>query len=231
MTIKTRFAILFLVISSACYGQEISLGLGYSNLHSRQFDNLIQTYNFSRPFLQEKQPLLSHGISSHLSYIFKSEKNLKSGISVGYSFFTSRARNENHNSKFSFNMLELGYVLYFKNKDKLDNFYGEFGLNTALGLLNKKLDTKPYAIDNTKVRSFHAGASLNLNIGYVFDLSDRLKISPIVGIHYSPYFWEGQSEIVINQTSGLIDEQYTSFLKFDIGFRIHITNKKVANNI
>ncbi|MBL4707597.1 MAG: hypothetical protein JKY48_04060 [Flavobacteriales bacterium] len=229
---RNIFALLAFFLSSMIYGQDIRVEFGYSNLYSKQFDQLIKTYNFSRPFLQEQQPLLSHGFHSGLSYLFKSEKVLKSGINLNYSLIRSRAKNKNLDVKLAFNMLELGYFLNYHNKDKFGDFYSELGLNLVLGLLSKRHNNQPYLIDDKKVRSFQAGISLNFNIGYMIELNDKYKILPFVDFHYSPYFMEGQSEVVINQTSDLIEEQeqYSSFLKFFAGLRFYLSNKKVANN-
>jgi hypothetical protein len=223
---KIFFAFIVFLLAGTSYSQELRIGIGYSNLYSQQFDRLIQTYNFSRPFLDEKQPLLDNGIHSSLSYLFQSEKNLKSGIAVDYSLFKSTADNPNLNSKIAFNMLELGYLLYFENTDKFGNFYSELEVSAVFGLLNKKQNNETYMIDDKAVRSFQVGGSLHLNIGYLFELSNKLKISPFIGLNYAPYFSEGRSEIVINQTSDLIDEeeQYSSFLKFDVGLRLHLFN-------
>lgn len=223
---KIFLAFIVFLLAGTSYSQELRIGVGYSNLYSKQFDRVIQTYNFSRPHLDEKQPLLDNGIHSSLSYLFKSEKSLKSGIVVDYSLFKSTADNPNLNSKLSFNMLELGYLLYFENADKFGNFYSEFEVNAVFGLLNKKQNNETYMIDDKAVRSFQVGAALHLNIGYLLDLGNKFKISPFIGVNYAPYFSEGRSEIVINQTSDLIDkdEQYTSFLKFDVGLRFHLPN-------
>ena len=224
-------AFIALFLTTLSYGQQIRVEFAYTNLYSKQFDHLIKTYNYSRPFLQEQQPLLDHGFYSGVSYLFKSEKILKSGINLDYALIRSSAENQNLDVKLAFNMLEAGYFLNYQNKGKLGNFYSELGLNLVLGLLNKRHNSQPYLIDDSKVRSFQAGVSLNFNIGYMIELSHKCKISPFIGLQYSPYFSEGQSEVVINQTSDLINEQeqYTSFFKFNVGLRFYLLNKKVAN--
>jgi hypothetical protein len=229
---RISFTLVFFFIISIAYSQDLRIEAGYSNLYSKQFDQLIKTYNFSRPFLKEKQPLLNHGFHSGLSYIFKSEKALKSGISTDYSLVRSRAENENLDLKLNFQLLQVGYLLQYQNEKRFGNFYSELGLNAAFGFLNKRQNNETYIIDDIKVKSFQAGVSLNLKIGHSFELSDNFKVSPFIGFHYSPYFTEGQSEIVIDQTSDLIneEEQYNSFLRFDVGIRFSISNKKVANN-
>jgi len=225
---KTLITVVFLVFASSSYSQELRIGVGYSNLYSKQYDRLIQTYNVSRPFLQEKQPLLNTGIHSSLSYLFKSEKNLRSGIAIDYSLVNSKAENQNLDLTLSFNMFELGYLLQYNNEDKFGHFYSEFGIGAVLGILNKKQDNEAYLIDDKVIRSLQIGAAVSLNIGYVFELKDKLKVSPFIGFQYAPYFSEGQSERVINQTINLIDEeeQYSSFFKFDLGLRVYLPRKK-----
>ena len=56
---------------------------------------MIKIYNFSRPFLTEKQPLIMHGLGPCISYIFKSQKKTKHGINLSYSYFKSSSGNEN----------------------------------------------------------------------------------------------------------------------------------------
>lgn len=230
MRISLTLVSIFLI--SLAYGQELRIEVGYSNLYSKQFDQLITTYNFSRPFFKERQPLLNHGFHSGLSYLFKSEKVLKSGISLDYSLIRSSAENENLDLKLKFQMLQIGYLIQYQNKKRFGNFYSELGLNAAFGILNKRQNNETYVIDDIKVKSFQAGVSINLKIGHAFELSDKLRVSPFVGFHYFPYFSEGQSEIVINQTSDLIseEEQYSTLLKFGAGIRFSILNKKVTKN-
>ena len=65
---------LFAINSSA---QEWKADISYKYMFSNQLDKIIQTYNFSRPLLAEKQPLLMHGLNTAVSRIFKNEKHWK----------------------------------------------------------------------------------------------------------------------------------------------------------
>ena len=103
---------LLLLKSSFSIAQEFKIDVSYNYLYSKQWDKAIQTYNFSRPFIAEKQPLLIHGLNSSLSYIFKSTKNLRHGINVSYSYFRSSAENENLENILKLHFLNLGYVLH-----------------------------------------------------------------------------------------------------------------------
>ena len=48
------------------YSQETHIGFSYEYLYCPQFDKAIQTYNFDRPFLNEKQPLFLNGINTRI---------------------------------------------------------------------------------------------------------------------------------------------------------------------
>ncbi len=223
---KLFVSILALSLSYLCHGQSLNFGIGYDYLYAKQFDNLIQTYNYSRPFLNEKQPLLSHGFSSNISYLFKSKKQFSSGIAINFSRTSSKTKNDNLNINLSFNTLELGYLVHCENRDKFGDFFGELGLNLMTGLLNKKVNNESYVIDDAKVKSLHIGASFSLTAGYWFKLNEKLNIAPKVGFHYAPYLTEGTSETVINQTTSLVKEQCNALLKFDVGVLVQIWNKR-----
>lgn len=212
------------ILSTACYSQEINVGFGYNYLYSKQYDQLIQTYNFSRPNLLEKQPLLENGFGINANYFFKSDNNIQSGINLDYSLFSSKAQNPDHLVELSLNLFQLGYALRLQSQEKLKNFYADVSLNAVLGLLNKKIDGKPYLVDDSRINSVQVGTSLHTDIGYLIQITDRLKLSPFIGFGYSPYFTEGKSEIVINQTSGIMAEDYNSFLSMSAGVKLHFSH-------
>lgn len=218
---KTILFLIGLMAPAACFSQQITVGLSYNYLYSKQYDQLIQMYNFSRPHLSEEQPLLDSGFGIDGSYLFNSEKNLKTGVRFDYSMFSSTAENTDHEVAIALNMLELGYLLNYSNKETFGNFYGEVSLNAVIGLMNKRVDGEPYTEDDSRINSFQVGTSLNARLGYSIPLNESLQLSPFVGVNYAPYFTEGQSEVVINQTDGLLAEQYNAFFKFNAGVRIH----------
>ena len=61
---------------SIASAQEFKADVSYKYMYSNQWDKTIQTYNFSRPFLKENQPLLMNGLNTSVSYIFKNEKRI-----------------------------------------------------------------------------------------------------------------------------------------------------------
>ena len=108
MRLKKLYGIFLLVLSINLTAQELKLDLSYKYIYSKQWDRAIQTYNFSRPFLTKKQPLLMNGLNTSLSYVFKNEKHFKHGINLSYSYFRSSAENENFNNSLNLHFINLG---------------------------------------------------------------------------------------------------------------------------
>ena len=98
--------------------QEFKIDASYNYLFANQWDKAIQTYNFSRPFIYEKQPLFIHGLSTSGTYIFKSPKRLKHGVNISYSYFRSSSENINLNVKLHLHFLKLGYLLHYEYPGK-----------------------------------------------------------------------------------------------------------------
>ena len=144
MRLKKLYGIFLLVLSINLTAQELKLDLSYKYMYSNQWDKMIQTYNFSRPFLTEKQPLLMSGLNTSLSYIFKNKKHFKHGINLSYSYFRSSAENKNLNNSLNLHLINLGYLLHYQNPEKWKNIYSL--LQGILLSFNYKIITKNYKI-------------------------------------------------------------------------------------
>ena len=77
---RTLFLLLFLFLFIDAQSQEIEVDLSYKYMFANNWDKAIQTYNFSRPFLTEKQPLFIHGINGSVSYIFAETFEWEQGL-------------------------------------------------------------------------------------------------------------------------------------------------------
>ena len=115
--------------------QELKADISYKYLYSSQWDKAIQTYNFTRPFITKKQPLLISGLNSSLSYIFKSSKNFKHGINISYSYFRSSVENEKFKNNLNLHFFNLGCILHYENKERWKGLYTDVIISaTASGL-------------------------------------------------------------------------------------------------
>lgn len=221
----TLLIALCLLSFSVGFSQELRFGVGYQNIHSRQFDQLVQTYNFSSPFLSEKQPLLSHGIGTNAAFYFGSQRALQQGISAKHSFYNSRASNE-VTVALRFQTLQLGYALRYENHEKLKGIYLELITSGIAGLLEKRVDGEDFLVDEEELQSWQFGVMLNLNASYRFPLKNQWSLMPFLGVGYAPYFSVGNSEAVINQTSTLVVEEHTSMLSWQVGVNLVLSKKE-----
>jgi hypothetical protein len=224
MNMKTIFLLLFIFSMGSVYSQTVRVNAGYSHLYSPQLDRAIKTYNFSRPNLTQEQPFIQHGGLLSVAVFYNSERNFKSGIGVNSGFYLSSANNPNAEDSFNYRMFDLGYLLNYTSQS--GKLYGEFGVFATAGSLIKRLNGEQFQSDGQNVHSLQIGGLINLNMSYLIPVNDRFKLAPFISANFAPYFSEGTSESVINQTSTLQDEEYTTFFRFEIGCSIHYESLK-----
>ncbi len=209
--------VLFLHFWSISMAQELNVGASYHYLFAPQCDKIIQTYNFSRPFLSEKQPLFKHGMCGSVSYFFNSKRPLKLGIHVEYNHVGSHAKNENLDTKFNQHFLDLGCVLRFQNQEKWKSPYFDLSVSAIGNALFKRINGETFVYDDSKSRAFGIGAKIDLKLGYKLNLSNQSRIAPFCSIGCVPYFYSPKTETVINQTQGIIDKNWTMIFNAQIG--------------
>jgi hypothetical protein len=217
---------LFLIGWKYANAQELKTDFSYQYLFAKQWDKAIQTYNFSRPFLAEKQPLLMHGLFAAVSYIFKSTKYVRHGINLSYSYFRSKADNENLNNTLHLHFLNPGYVLHIGKIGKRQALYAEGIISATTSGLFRNVNGKPYTYDEATSKAFGIGGNINLKFGYGFDISDKYSLSPFISFACAPYLYSPNSEPVLNQTKGLTSKNWTYIVSAQTGLSLHIKNRK-----
>lgn len=191
--------------------------ISYKYLYAKQWDAMIQTYNFSRPFLKEEQPLLMHGISVSSSYFFKSSKKLKHGIHVNYDFFRSNANNTDFKNTLQLHFVRLGYTTMF-------NWKGNYFIGSANALgggLYRKLNNEAFEVDDKRLKALGIGGELSLKIEHPYTLSSTIRIMPFLGLNYAPYFFSPNTEAVINQTKSLVSKDWVGIFNAQLGISFH----------
>jgi hypothetical protein len=226
MRLQRLYSLVLLVVSINASAQELKVDLSYNYIYSNQLDKIIQTYNFSRPFLTEKQPLLMNGINTSFSYIFKNERYLNYGINVAYSYFRSVAENENMTTTLQLNFLKLGYFLHYENPAKWKGLYTDIILSASSSGLFRNVNGEPFIYDEARSKAFGIGGELNLKLGYSLKIKNRTYVSPFISFAYTPYLYSPNSEVVINQTKGLCAKNWTSILGAQIGLAVHLRQQK-----
>lgn len=216
MRILMLFCCLLLKLS-ASLAQEFKIDVSYQYLYSGQWDKAIQTYNFSRPFLKEKQPLLMNGLNASSSYIFKNEKYIKHGLYLGYSYFRSLAENENLINKLNLHFVSIGYLLHYENLEKHKGLYADLIISARSSVLYRKVNGEPFVYDEKRSKALGIGGDLQFKLGYCFNLKNKSYVSPLIAVGYTPYFYASNSESVINQTKTLASKSWTSILTVQLG--------------
>ncbi|MDX1651320.1 MAG: hypothetical protein R3277_02435 [Brumimicrobium sp.] len=201
--------------------QEFKAEISYKYIYSSEWDKAIRAYNFSRPFISEKQPLLMHGLNSSVSYIFESQKKFQQGIHFSYSYFRSSANNENLDNVLNLHFLNLGYLIHYENKEKLKGFYTDLIISVSTSGLFRKVNGESFEYDDSKSKALGIGGNLDLKAGYLLRSKGNFHLSPFISIGYSPYFYSPNTEVVINQTKGLINNNWTPILSAQVGLTFH----------
>jgi hypothetical protein len=163
---------LFYTLSNTI-AQEFRSEVSYKYMFANKWDKAIQTYNFSRPFLTEKQPLLIHGLNTSISYIFKSSKRLKHGINLSYSYFKSSAENENVNNIFNLHFLNMGYIIHYQNNENAKGLYADLIISAVTSALFRNVNDEPFEYDETRSKAFGIGGDLSIRAGYSLSLKNN----------------------------------------------------------
>ena len=219
------FSMLFFTFNSAM-AQEFRSDISYKYMFANKWEKAIQTYNFSRPFLEEKQPLLMHGLTASASYIFKSSKRLKHGVNLSYSNFKSSAENDKLNNVLNLHFLNLGYIIHFQNNENAKGFYTDLIISVVSSGLCRYVNDEPFNYDDTRSKAFGIGGGLSIRAGYYLNLKNRINLSPFVLVGYTPYVYSPNSEAVINQTKGLVSNNWTGIFTSQVGLTLHIRQQK-----
>ena len=78
------FIVFFNIIS---FGQYWSMGSAYEFLYNEDWNKATQLYNTARPFLENKQRLVEHGINLNVAHYGKLKQSERKFISANYSFY------------------------------------------------------------------------------------------------------------------------------------------------
>jgi hypothetical protein len=213
---KRLHLVLLIFLPVYCIAQIWSGTLAYHYLYSKKWDRMIQTYNFSRPFLENEQALLMHGVSASGNYFFKGKSLVKHGIHIGYDFFRSKAENTDFINVLHLQFSEIGYQILREHKG---NYY-TLGVNALGGMLTRRVNEEAFEVDDKRVKALGIGGQLTFSFQHYYSIHTRLKIAPSLTLYYTPYFYAPKTEAVINQTRELVSTPYTGMLGLKAGVRL-----------
>ena len=186
------------------HAQEHQVDVGYRYLYAPRWDRIVQTYNVSRPFLDELQPLLQHGIGMGYAYFFPGERRLRSGLSIGYDRFISHADASGLESRIRLHQLRVGYTARILPQDRESPWQVEVGVSVLGNHLSRLVNDATIEDDELRPRSLGIGAHLNVLLGRRFAWGETRWILPYVSANVAPYVYHPTAEVVLNQTQGLV---------------------------
>jgi hypothetical protein len=197
--------------------QETKIDGGFAYMFAPQWDKAIQTYNFSRPFLENQQPLFDIGASISVTQIFSSKNRLKHGFGLSGFSFESSAKNENFDNLLRLDILKPSYLIHFFNSDKSSGLFTEFGVSLVISVLSRKVNGSLFDFNEGRYRAYGIGGEISNKMGYRFKQKGKFSFSPFVALAYTPYLYSPNTEVLINQTQGLASKSCTPIFSAQIG--------------
>lgn len=215
-----------LFIGCKLHAQEFRASVAYRYMVAGQWDEAIRTYNFSRTFIAEKQPLLVSGVQGSLTLLFHSEKKLKHGVNAVYSGFRSASAADEFNNILQLHFIQLGYVLQFLPLREGRGFCSEVVVSAITSGLFRSVKEPDFDFDEGNPRAFGIGGDVCLKAGYGFQLKGRASLVPFIAMAYTPYLYSPQAESVLNQTTGLTGRNWTGIFSAQAGISLHFLKKQ-----
>lgn len=210
----------FLVCNSILAFAQLRIAVGYNYMMAGGWDRAIQTYNFARPELTDKQSLFIHGVQVESSVHRKSEKTLKHGIMTSYRYFRSAASNNNFDVALNAHLLNVGYMLHSSAVAPNSRLFGDVSFCVVVGGIFRRVNGEPQEDDGRRIWAPGIGGELRPRIGYDLILKDKLIFSPYIQTTYCPFYYSPRAEAVLNQTMTLTGLKYTGILSLEIGICI-----------
>lgn len=210
--------ILLILCQLKSFSQDLGVGIGYSYLYAKQWDKAIQTYNLSRPFMIQKQPLIENGFNLYSSYLFRSGRHLKHGIFCAYSYFSSSSTNVNLSNKLQLHQIKPGYMMHYEPIGPLKYLSIDIHISAPVGGLFRRVNNKPYFYDDKRAEAFGIGGCMDIKCAYqLIKINKRLTLSPYINAGFTPYFYTPGFESIINQTKQLTSNTSTTIANLDLG--------------
>lgn len=215
-------ALVFMVVfpGMISQAQNLAVGLHYTYFYSRQLDRVIQTYNFSRPFLNQKQPLLNRGMQIDANYCFNQKSKIKQGVQVAYSFMGSEATNGSYVNRFNIHLLRLNYLLRFSNPGQQKKIFMEVQVGLASTALYRRVNGSRFLVDEKPVKALGIGGNISLNVGYYLYRGKSNSVLSSACCNYLPYGYFPNYESVINATQSLVGNGTIQAFSFQLGLHV-----------
>ena len=209
-----RFLILlFALCTFGLQAQELSFSAGYNYLSASEWDKAVRIYNFSRPFLSEKQPLLTHGWELGTTWLPIEKPTVKAGPAVTVANFKSYASNAGTEVGINAWLLHLDFVFRYEweGKDTSLFWYAQFQGGATFTMLSRTENGEVLEVDESPLTSFGVGPSFGIASGKHLLFLGKKRLGAQLGAVASPFLFTDKSEVVLNQSSTLLSSSTTFF--------------------
>jgi hypothetical protein len=214
---KNRIVMFFFFLVATSGFAQPRVAVGYNYLAAGNWDRAIQTYNFARPELTNKQPLFIHGIELGADYLWINDKPMKHGMSVSYRYFRSAAANDNFDVVLNAHLVNIGYVVHNSVAARRKGFSVDVGVYAILGGIYRNVNGEPLRDDDTRIWAPGIGGELRPRVGYTIAEKEKYSITPFVQASYCPIYFSPRAEALLNQTMTLTGVKYTSIVNLEAG--------------
>jgi hypothetical protein len=221
-----NISILFISLISVCFAQEWKANIAYNYMYAPAWDKAIQVHNFSRPFLDIKQPLLMHGMQASIARMFQSNRNIHHGLQFAYAQFRSEAQTSAYKNGLHLHFLKTGYIFQFKPISKNNKFYAEVHVALLGSTLFRRLKNRSQNERKLNFNALGIGGEINVQTGYYILNTPGYILSIFLNIGYTPFLFSPDTEAVLNQTKGLVSAPYTSIFNAQSGVAFHFCRRK-----
>lgn len=204
--------------------QHIGFAAQYEWIKAQSWEQAIQTYNFSRPFLEERQPLLQNGFRLSAYYMFRSLASITYGPTADFSIHRSRAENDNFDIGIQSSTFSIGPMLRYQEPGQA--LFISAAPKFRLGFLTRRLNGEIITIEedeeNDPLRVVVAGFGIDAQIGYQFYFGEKATLAPQLNFGFDPILSGERSPLIFNEAFTTELDTKTSVWRLGAGILIEI---------
>ncbi len=211
------FIAFFNIIS---FGQYWSFGSGYEFLYNNDWNKATQLYNTARPFLENKQRLLEHGLNINVAHYGKLKQTERKFLSANYSFYEVKTINPFLTTRVAMHMILLDYNLKSSDLWSEHPLYFSYGAGIRTNLTTRNIVDDPSTDEAYPIYSGGIGLEMNVSASYDFQMPSGLFISPFVKCSLSPLYFSPTAEKTLALTQGMSTSKWSNMCVLQLGMQV-----------
>jgi len=212
-----------LLASFTAMAQQTGWSVSYKTLHVTTWNEAVRTYNFSRPFLSEKSPLLSHGVGISYLKTKPTSKGWERGWDWRLSYFQTSSSSTNLDLTIAATQLSLGHR--FRLTEESEAGKRDFYLTPLLNIHGLARFHNGELIEIEEGEGSRRLLTGGFGLGGEMALRQSLwsfktsNISLILGLQYEPVRWTYQPADIFNLSLTANEKNLSDAFTFRAGFQ------------